>query len=154
MSDRHGNIGFEKDLKDGRPLSEISQSTFAANRIRIDRQVVAEKLPPSTREVTIDGQAGWRYELTDELRQHYVMWLFFDGRQYQVALVEPVAEEVNTQHDKHLFSDGYLCLGPQGGMPSLEAAFAKSVLWANGYSLYLQTGIFPFSINNQPRSTA
>jgi hypothetical protein len=29
-------------------------------------------------------------------------------------------------------------------MPTLEGAFARSVLWANGYAAWRRTGRFPF----------
>jgi hypothetical protein len=35
-----------------------------------------------------------------------------------------------------------------GGLDDLQQAYAKSVLWANGFSIFQQTGQFPFSINN------
>lgn len=148
VADQAGRIGFEEDLADGRALSEISQGTFNT-RVETDRQIARTRLPLNSREVSVAGTNGWLYGFEDEFGEWFEMWTFFDGTQYQVALVSPAAESRSGQHDKHLFADGYLCLGSRGGMPTLEAAYAKSVLWANGYSAYRLTGKFPFSINNR-----
>jgi hypothetical protein len=76
------------------------------------------------------------------------MWAFFDGSLYQVVLISPEVERQGDSHAQHLFRDGYLCLSPHGGVRSLEHAYARSVLWANGYTAFRLTGQFPFSINN------
>jgi len=63
-----------------------------------------------------------------------------------VKVVSPaLSGEVDT-HACHLFSDGRICFGQSdgGGMPTLLEAYTRSVLWANGYSVYLRTSSFPF----------
>lgn len=147
VADRNGRIGFEEDLSDGRALSEVTQEVFAA-RVETDRQTVAQYLPSTTREVDVDGITGWTYRFQNEFGEWFAMWAFFDGTLYQAVLVEPQAESRSGMHDKHLFSDGYLCLSPRGGCKTLRDTYARSVMWANGYTTYKQTGKFPFSINN------
>lgn len=148
--DSTGQIGFEHQLGDGRPLSEVSQETFANTSTRLDRdrQTVASHLPSTTREMTVDSTLGWRYSFVNEFGEEFSMWAFFDGSLYQVALISPAVEGRAGAHDQHLFRDGYLCLSPRGGTGDLEGAYARSVLWANGYSAFVSTGVFPFSINN------
>ncbi len=147
--DPTGAIGFESDLDDGRPLSEITQETFATSPVASEQLVVSAYLPSGTRQVEVDGSKGWLYEFDNEFGEHFAMWAFFDGFLYQVALISPAAESVHLQHDQHLFRDGYLCLTREGGARDLQTAWSRSVLWSNGYSAFKRTGVFPFSINNQ-----
>jgi hypothetical protein len=61
-------------------------------------------------------------------------------------VVSPEVEGRFDPHACHLFADGRICLGhtADGGMPTLEAAYARSVVWCNGFSVYLKTARFPF----------
>lgn len=147
VADRNGRIGFEEDLSDGRALSEVTQEVFAS-RLAKDRLTVARQLPTTTREVAVQGVPGWQYRFENEFGEVFAMWAFFDGGLYQVALVEPRVDARRGGHDKHLFLDGYLCLSPRGGCRTLSDAYARSVMWANGFTVYERTGKFPFSINN------
>ncbi|GEJ56045.1 hypothetical protein AMYX_07860 [Anaeromyxobacter diazotrophicus] len=56
------------------------------------------------------------------------------------------ALDVERPHACHLFPGGRICLGAEqsGGAPTLESAYARSVVWANGYSVYQREGAFPF----------
>ena len=96
--------------------------------------------------MAVEGTRGWLYPVATEQGDRYRLFLWFDGATYQVKVVEPPVERAAEPHACHLFPDARLCLGgdPGGGMPTLEGAFARSVLWANGYSAWLRTGRFPF----------
>jgi len=101
-------------------------------------------------EVTSDGCIGFKYEIVCELNQKYVLFVYFNGSRYRVMVVSPVVERGPLGHDSHVLTDGSLCLEPTvQGCRTLKQAYAKSVLWANGYSIYSQTGKFPFSANNK-----
>lgn len=103
-------------------------------------------LPATARRVTVQRTTGWLYPVTTEQGDRYDLFLWFDGAAYQVKVVLPALDRAADPHACHLFPGARLCLGtdPGGGVPSLEAAFTRSVLWANGYSAYLRTGRFPF----------
>ena len=110
-----------------------------------DRATVEQSLPAATRRVVIDGVRGWVYPVTSEAGDRFQLFAWFDGVTYQVSVVSPDVAGADP-HSCHLFPDARICLAPEpgGGMPSLEGAYAKSVLWANGYSEYLRKGAFPF----------
>jgi hypothetical protein len=126
----------------------VHLGTFAAGFTRVlrDQAVVEGKLPAETRYVSVDGARGWLYPVESELGDRYELFLYFDGSAYQVKVVSPDVEEGLSPHDCHLFPDGRVCLGDHagGGMPTLEEAYARSVVWCNGFSVYLQRGRFPF----------
>ena len=117
-------------------------------RLLNDRRIVAAKLPRNTTEMTVSGITGWRYSITSQLKDRYKMFTYFDGSLYQVMVIDPDVAGRYGIHDTHLFGDGKICLNQERGYPTLEQAFAKSVLWANGFSIFLKTNIFPFSNNN------
>lgn len=78
----------------------------------------------------------------------YTLFAYNDGSQYQVMVVFPeVAGRLNP-HEVHLYSNGCICFGEGVGLPTLEQAFAKSVLWTAGFSAFARTGNFQFSNNN------
>ncbi|HOI11762.1 MAG TPA: hypothetical protein PK313_14885, partial [Myxococcota bacterium] len=68
----------------------------------------------------------------------------------QVKVVFPEVEGKYNPHHGHLFHDGLICWGEpmRVGLPRMDHAYAKSVLWANGFSVFLRTAHFPFSANN------
>jgi hypothetical protein len=143
--DREGNICM--DANSGRPLSQVPQKTFAAS-LSSDRQTVASKLPSNTCETTCNGVTGWVYQIMSQLGDSFTMFAYNDGSRYQVMVAFPEVAGRYGQHDAHLFHDGRICFSNDSGMPTLEQAFAKSVLWATGFSVFLRTGKFPFSNNN------
>ncbi|MDQ2100997.1 MAG: hypothetical protein QQW96_25545 [Tychonema bourrellyi B0820] len=145
--DSEGNIILRPQPGTERQLSRVPQKTFAAN-LTADRQIVAQKLPNNTQEMFISGVTGWVYGIISELGDQYTMFAYSDGSLYQVMVLFPEVAGKFNQHDSHLFQDGRVCFGDEGGLPTLEQAYAKSVLWATGFSSYLRTGLFPFSINN------
>jgi hypothetical protein len=146
--DRHGRIVLNPRTGEEQVLSEVHQGVFAGLRERLarDKEVAARKLPPNTEFLVVDGVPGWRYTIHDEFGQEYVMFLYFDGSLYQVKVVYPEVEGRYSPHHGHLFPDGRICFGEQGGLPTLEQAYAKSVLWANGFTVFRMTGKFPFSL--------
>jgi hypothetical protein len=111
-----------------------------------DRLAAELCLPAKARRVTAQGTSGFLYPVTCEEGDPYTMFLWFDGSAYQVKLVMPEIDRRADPHACHFFPDARLCLGgdPGGGTPTLEGAFARSVLWANGYSHWRRTGRFPF----------
>ncbi len=102
-------------------------------------------LPEETRRITVAGVTGWVYPVVNEQGDLFRMFLWFDGSAYQVKVVEPTLGYADP-HQCHLFPDARVCLGGDvgGGMPTLEGAFGRSVLWATGYGAFLRTGRFPF----------
>jgi hypothetical protein len=115
-----------------------------------DRQFAKNKMPRNTLEVVSDGCTGFKYDITCELGQKYKLFAYFNGSRYRVMVVDPIVERGPVGHESHVLTDGSLCLEPTvQGCRTLEQAFAKSVLWANGYSIYKHTGKFPYSANNR-----
>jgi hypothetical protein len=150
--DSEGNIILRPQAGTERQLSRVPQKTFATS-LTIDRQTVTQKLPNNTQEMSVSGVTGWTYSIVSELGDQYTMFAYSDGSLYQVMVLFPAVAGKFNVHDAHLFSDGRICFGDAGGLPTLEQAFAKSVLWATGFSSYLRTGLFPFSINNLSNNT-
>ena len=115
-------------------------------RVLQDRSRAEELLPPATRYLKVDGVRGWLYPVTTGQGDAYRLFVYFDGAGYQVKVVEPEVEHRSDPHACHLFPGARICLGthPSGGMPTLAEAYSKSVMWCNGYGVYLRTGKFPF----------
>jgi hypothetical protein len=116
--------------------------------IIVDRHIVASKFPSNVREINHNGTIGWIYSITSELGDPYSLFAYHDGSFYQVLVILPAVAGQYGAHDGHLFSDGRICFGDSGGLPTLEQAYAKSVLWATGFSIFLRTGNFQLSVNN------
>lgn len=114
-----------------------------------DRAFARSNMPRSS-EVSVGGVVGFTYEFKCEFGTTYVMFAWFNGSRYKVKLVSPELEKTHqVGHNSHLFSDGTLCLeASMQGCESLSNAYSRSVVWANGHSVFRQTGKFPFSINN------
>lgn len=153
--DPNGKIHLGRDgtTTDGRPASEIHQGIFAAGNpiVRADTHALVQTyLPAGTELIEQDGVPGWIYDFQDEVGQWWQMFLFHDGSLYQVQVVSPELDgQGYNVHNAHLFSDGRICLSALGGVHDLRQAYAKSVLWASGFSVFRTTGQFPFSINNE-----
>ena len=143
-----GRIKNGNELAPGeeRQAAVIHQATFAAlsGRHARDQQTVNLKLPRSTRFLEVSGVGGWLFSIVNEFKQPFQMFLYFDGSLYQTKVVSPEVEGKYNPHNGHLFSDGRICYGDSAGQASLEAAYAKSVLWANGFTVFQRTGTFPF----------
>jgi hypothetical protein len=141
--DNGGNILTQPQPGQQQNLSRVPQKTFAAN-LTVDRQVVAQKLPSNAQEMHINGVTGWVYEIISEVGDTYTMFIFHDGSLYQVMVLFPEVAGRYSPNEGHLFSNGCICLNEEHGYPTLEKAYAKSVLWATGFSIYVRTGQFPF----------
>lgn len=115
------------------------------SRVLRDKAAVEGKLPASTRYVTVDGVRGWLYPVTTELGDAFRLFLYFDGAGYQVKVVEPDLERRFDPHASHLLPDGRICLSEVAGAgaDSLEAAYARSVVWCNRFSVFLREDRFP-----------
>ncbi|KAA9012841.1 hypothetical protein [Niallia endozanthoxylica] len=124
-------------------LSEIPTETFASLP---EGRPVHPKLPRNTIRTMKDGFNGYLYTINDEFGQTYTMFLYHDGTYYQVKLVYPQLNHSYNVHNCHLYPDRRLCLNQatNGGYHRLEDTYAKSVLWANGFTTYRKKGIFPF----------
>lgn len=111
-----------------------------------DRARAEGSLPASTRQLTVEGVSGWLYPIVSELGDAFQLFLYFDGSGYQVKLVAPEVVGRFDPHACHVFPDGRLCLSsaPGTGLPTLEDAYARSVLWCNGFSIFSRDGQFPF----------
>ncbi|MEX6777919.1 hypothetical protein [Limnospira fusiformis] len=140
--DNGGNIVTDPEPSGHRHLSQVPQKIFAASLMQ-DRQVVVRKLPPNAQEMNISGVTGWVYDITSELGDHYTMFIFNDGSLYQVMVLFPEVAGRYSVTEGHLFPNGCICLNEEHGYRSLEQAYAKSVLWATGFSIYARTGNFP-----------
>jgi hypothetical protein len=116
-----------------------------------DRAFAASGMPAATREVTVEGLRGWLYPVTSERGERFELFAWFDGSAYQVRVVSPDVWGRADLHACHLFRDARICLGARegGGMSTLQGAYARSVVWANGFSEYRRSGRFPL----EPRQT-
>jgi hypothetical protein len=145
--DRQGGIVLGSTLQPGeeRELSEVQQGVFAAASIRLarDQEIVTRTFPPHTQRLTVDGVTGWLYSIVDEYGQPYTLFAYHDGSLYQVKVVFPEVEGRYNPHHGHLYSDGRICFGPAGGLDSLEHVYAKSVVWATGFTAFRHLGTFP-----------
>lgn len=103
-------------------------------------------LPGAARRVRVQGTGGWLYPVRTEAGDELRLFLWFDGAAYQVKVVSPEIDRGENPEACHLYPGARLCLGVEhhGGMPTLEGAYARSVLWANGFSAWRRTGRFPF----------
>lgn len=159
LVDREGKVRFGDEVTESaRELSEVPQQTFggildslfgsstaSADRLARDREVAKRKLPFDTREAVQGCVTTFVYSVTDEFGQRYQLAAYFDGDEYMVKLVYPPLEGEIGVETGHVFHDGTLCLRePFGGMPTLEAAYARSVVLVNGLSVVRRGGQFPF----------
>ena len=153
LVDNEGGIHVGEDRQtqqNPQAVSEVQQDTFES-RLTTDRRTVKTKLPANTKEFkTSEGVTGWVYCFSCELGTRYKMFLYFDGSNYQVKVIEPRVENYwHDPHTGHLMGNGNICFGAHygAGRPSIGAAYAKSVLWATGMSIAIKTGTFPWNHN-------
>jgi len=145
-------MGEDLDGRDRQALTRIVTETPFAARRDDEQNIVSRKFPPGAKPMTAGGVAGWLYDVTCELGTTYTFWTYFDEADgyYKTRVLEPHIEEFWCEpHRGHIFtSTNRLCLDTRygGGAPTLEKAFSRTVLWANGFSVALQTGTFPFSL--------
>jgi len=143
-----GRIKPGSELAPGeeRQAAVIHQATFAAlsERHSRDQQVVNLKMPRGTRFIEVGGVGGWLFKIVNEFGKPFEMFTYFDGSLYQTKVVSPEVEGKYSPHNGHLFDDGRICYGDSAGQSDLEGAYGKSVLWANGFTVFQRTGSFPF----------
>ncbi len=114
-------------------------------RIERERVIVRRKLPKSTRLLPMNGLNGWVYDIKCEMGNPYTMFLYWDGSLYKVRLMYPDPGQLpDNPHKHHYLREGVICLTKSIGYPKLEDAYAKSVLFATGWSVLQATGSFPF----------
>jgi len=124
-------------------LLAAAPSGFA--RALREQALVDGQLPATTRSLVVEGVRGWVYPVRSEAGDDFRLFLWFDGSAYQVKVVSPDVAH-HRSHACHLFADGRICLGEEvgGGLATLVSAYARSVVWANGFSVYLRGRAFPF----------
>lgn len=107
-----------------------------------EREAVERHLPPTTRSLTVDGVDGWLYEITSPLGDEFVMFVYHNGCYYETMIVSPEIEDEHI-HACHVYTNRAVDLGHPQELQALERAYAKSVVWANGFSVLLRTGAWP-----------
>ncbi len=148
--DATGEMKIGNDVSDrsARTMSEVPQSTFADRQVE-EARIVRAKMPSNAKQMTTrEGTKGWLWRVKCAYGKPYDLFGWYDGAFYQVLVVSPEIEtKWRNPHTGHLFSDGRICLGDRhnSGERSLEAAYAKSTLWATGMTVALTTGRFPFN---------
>ena len=154
--DSEAGIQFGDDPGNSTRRTQLAQDTysgmFAFSRHEREQQLVKKKMPENTRaHTTADGIDGWMFSFDCQFGQRYQMFLYYDGSYYQVMVISPRVEKYwDSPHTGHIFSDGRICMSGQfgGGQPSLDKAYAKSVIWATGLTAARRGGIkFPFNHN-------
>jgi hypothetical protein len=113
-------------------------------RLVQEQNVVSDKFPPGTRMVETGGVVGWMYKVESEFGDPYTLFAFWNGSQYRVKMVLPEPESFDVPHVSHYFENGDICLVPGIGLPTMEAAYAKSILFINAWSVLQRTGEFAF----------
>jgi hypothetical protein len=124
----------------------LASFVYGFTRALQDKALAEGRLPANTRYLEVDGVSGWLYPVSTDLGDTFRLFLYFDGAGYQVRLVEPEVEGRFDPHACHVLPDGRLCLSDEAGsgMASLEAAYARSVVWCHGFSVFLRDDQFPF----------
>jgi hypothetical protein len=144
-------VGEDISDRDSRALTRIDTETPFAGRREQEQAAVDRKFPRGTKLVIAEGTGGWLYDVTCELGTVYTFWTYYDDVDgyYKTRVLEPHIEDYwRDPHRGHIYlSTNRLCLDTRynGGAVTLESAFARTVLWATGFSMALQTGNFPFS---------
>ena len=126
--------------------ASLDRFTPSSTRLLRDQAIVEGNLPAATRYLVVEGVRGWLYPIRTELGDDFQLFVYFDGSAYQVKVVEPWLDGRHDPHACHLLPDGRICLGELagGGMPTLGEAYSRSVVWCNGFSVFLRTARFPF----------
>ena len=151
MVDPAGRIklGHQTHPAEQRQLSQVHQGTFAwgFGRRAQEAETVRNKMPTNTTVLTVGGVSGYFYRFVNEFGNPFALFAYCAGGEYQVLVVSPEVEQQNRDpHKTHLYPDGTICFGSP--MRTLEEAWSKSVLWANGFTTFQRTGRFQFSLNN------
>ncbi|WP_062357348.1 hypothetical protein [Herbidospora yilanensis] len=120
-------VGREGEIYTSDPPSDQPLSRIGGVWEGDDARYVAAYMPRNT--VFVDQ--GWMYKIQTSVGRAYTLFAFFDGCGYQVNLMTPRLVG---------FPAGRIDLSSGPGRPSLEDAYARSVLWAAGMDLALAAG--------------
>lgn len=146
-ADNNGEIVLGGEGRDTSRMSRIETDTFYARDLALEARTAA-KMPTSIK-VSDGTYEGYHYKLTNAFHDTYELFIYYHSsyRVYRVALISPrLGGEVNA-HGCHLWPDGTICLTRKNGSgyPSMEEAYAKSVLWTLGASLFQRGYGFQFN---------
>lgn len=144
--DPDGKVTINGTSGDRRQLSEVHPGVFCAATAE-DAATAREKLPPGARWVD-DGHArGWMFDITNDFGDQFTFFVYRQGDHglYYAMMVYPEVPSAPDPHVAHYFRSGRLCLAPEIGLPTLEACYAKSVIFSLGWSTFTRTGTFPFA---------
>ena len=152
--DKEGRLRQRGDGLTEPVIGVVPTDAFHASREEIELATVREKMPTNTQRFrTTEGVSGWLYWVETEFKDWYQFFAFLDGSYYQVMVIFPhVERRFRSPHTGHVFSNGRICMGNryEFGRPTLDEAFAKSVLWANGFNAMVRGNrdTFPFNYND------
>lgn len=130
-------------------------------RLERERNFVLQSMPPNTRYLARAGLQLWFFTKQTEVGIDFEIAIYFDKDEggYCAQLVNPPIEEAwRNPHIGHIFKDGVICVGGASmrTSPSMDVAYAKSCLWAEGIAIMLRSkqhghpSEFPFSADNDP----
>ena len=147
LVDAEGRIRLGEDAVDesAAPLSNVQQAVFGGAPRMARENLALQKMPAGTRSHVLGHRRGWLYEVTTAHGDQFQFFAFFqpNASSYRVKVTSPDLTQHRGQRC-HLFEDGFICLSHGGTMRGLEDAYAKSCLWAAGFSVFLRRGTFPF----------
>lgn len=159
VADENGKIIVADDVASaGKKTTEIEQSPFESSdtQRQADDWGYARKSMPNAERKSFNGKNGGEvngilYAFRCERNNPYTMFAWYNGASYQVKVLEPrdIENHWKSAHSGHLFSDSRICFGANfgGGQPTLPKAYSKSALWASGFSVALETGVFPWNFD-------
>jgi hypothetical protein len=141
--DREGKVHTDGKVADDR--SQIPKGVFAG--LAQETREIELYFPKNAEQLTFSGFAGWVYAFENDLTDHYRMWAYFDPRStlYKVKMVDPPVEENVDPHVSHYFRNGDLCLTKDIGTRTLQDAYARSVAFSIGWSVWKRYKSFPFN---------
>jgi hypothetical protein len=144
---REGEIRTIQETGRSSTVSRITTEVFAAGYFDEDA-LAAQHLPRSTTKVAdSSGGTGWVYPVTTDVGDTFELFLYRDHylRLFRVRLMAPSLEQLGLMHETHLYGDGHLCISPAGpGLPMMNNAYARSVMWCHGISLMARGHAWPW----------
>jgi hypothetical protein len=111
-------------------------------RHEMEAAIVSAKFPANTRPFSHAAISGWVYRFECGFGNTYVMCIYWSGGGYHVSVLSPEVEKVGQPHVRHLLTNAGLYLGTSP-ITDFITAYARSVLWATGYSSFRQCGVWP-----------
>ncbi|MFP4318350.1 MAG: hypothetical protein ACLFQ7_05195 [Phormidium sp.] len=128
----------------------VPSSSFFSRQLnhREERDVHAMlESAPDADPQDVNGTIVW-FEWVNQGGRWYRLAYWFDGGDYQAAVMEGDNPwDRGNAGGCHLFDDRRICLKGSSDPPysNVLEARARAIVWAMGYSDYLQTGSFPFN---------